>query len=320
MSVTLATFFIVYLVSSFCFNASVMKKHGGTLLKCESGILRTNLRIILYLIGLIFGSFVVVSSLDIVQQSIPEFPSVGPILAMLVLIFISEFFFNFFDKKGTLGLSISKKRLLEGVEGLNYGAVIFIACLLPSLLTGSIDPFTNMPGRLNPSLLGEMFGILIIAALFEEVLFRGYIFRTLTYTCPAWIPLTLSSFIFSYVHWNQAVLTGEGDTLQWLFRINVFLAGWIMAKLIIRTGNLWYAWWWHFSWNFIQGPILGISVSGTDIGKEFGAIYKEGNDLITGGSIGIEASLPATIILYLAIIKEKEITQFFKIKKIQAKK
>ncbi len=93
-----------------------------------------------------------------------------------------------------------------------------------------------------------------------------------------------------------------------------------MAKLIIRTGNLWYAWWWHFSWNFIQGPILGISVSGTDIGTEFGAIYKEGNDLITGGSIGIEASLPATIILYLAIIKEKEITQFFKIKKIQAKK
>ncbi|MBD61851.1 hypothetical protein CL645_03210 [bacterium] len=320
MSVVLVVFFILYLLSSFCFNAYTSKKHGGTLLRCESGILRTNLRIILYLIALILGSFVVVSGLDVVQGYIPGSASVGPILAMLILIFISEFFFTFFDKKGTLGLSVTKKRLQEGLEGFNYGAAIFIACLLPSLLTGSIDPFTNISGRLNPSLLGEMFGILVIAALFEEILFRGYIFRTLTYTCPAWIPLTLSSFVFSYVHWDQAVLTGEADILQWLFRVNVFLAGWIMAKLIIKTGNLWYAWWWHFSWNFIQGPILGISVSGTDIGREFGAIYKEGNDLITGGSIGIEASLPATIILYIAILKEKEITRFFKLKNTLSKK
>ena len=92
MSVVLVVFFILYLLSSFCFNAYTSKKHGGTLLRCESGILRTNLRIILYLIALILGSFVVVSGLDVVQGYIPGSASVGPILAMLILIFISDAF------------------------------------------------------------------------------------------------------------------------------------------------------------------------------------------------------------------------------------
>ena len=311
--------FPVALVIFLIFNYLTQGKENikGTMLRCSQGILRTNLRIMLFFVVSAIGAMMVLGLLETIGvQSGVDFGIYGPVIALLVIIMVSEYFFKAVDKKGTLGLGASREKAKEGWEGVMYGALILIACLLPAIITKSIDPFTMMIERLDPLILSNWLGMLIVAALFEEVVFRGYIFRTMTYTCPLWVPLTLTSFLFSYVHWAQAMATQEGDLLQWLFRINVFLAGWLMAKLVLKTGNLWYAWWWHFSWNFTQGPIMGISVSGTEIGRQVGAIYSDsGLNWITGGGIGIEASLPATIILYIAIIKEKEILNFFKKKK-----
>jgi len=309
--------FPVALVICLIFNYLTQGKENikGTMLRCSQGILRTNLRIMLFFTASIIGAMIVFALIENFGLGASGFID-APTVALLVVIKISEYFFKAIDKKGTLGLGASREKAREGWEGIMYGALILIACLIPAMITKSIDPFMMMAERLNPSILSNWLGMLIVYALFEEVVFRGYVFRTMTYTCPLWVPLTLTSFLFSYVHWAQAMATQEGDLLQWLFRINVFLAGWLMAKLVLKTGNLWYAWWWHFSWNFTQGPIMGVSVSGTEIGSQFGAIYSDsGLNWITGGGIGIEASLPATIILYIAIMKEKDILNFFKKKK-----
>mgnify|MGYP001164913470 CR=1 FL=1 len=311
----------ITLIVCLAFNYFTKEKENikGTALRCSRGILRTNLRIMLFLVVSIIGVTFVFGILETVgaRYASKDLPSVvgslGPFLALLTVIMISEYFFIAIDKKGTLGLSFSKTRAREGLEGVMYGALILIACLLPAIITKSIDPFAMMAERLDPSVLSNWLGMLVIAALFEEVVFRGYVFRTMTYTCPLWVPLSLTSLLFSWVHWEQAAAIQEGSLLLSIFKINVFLAGWLMAKLVLRTGNLWYAWWWHFSWNFTQGPIFGISVSGTEIGTNFGAIYSDsGINWITGGGIGIEASIPATAILYIAILKEKEILNFFR--------
>jgi uncharacterized protein len=69
----------------------------------------------------------------------------------------------------------------------------------------------------------------------------------------------------------------------------------MLAAVYMITRRLWAAMGIHAAWNFTQGGIYGIPVSGFDTG---GLIRPRiaGSDLITGGGFGAEASLPAIVI------------------------
>jgi len=69
----------------------------------------------------------------------------------------------------------------------------------------------------------------------------------------------------------------------------------------IHKQNLWFPIGIHFTWNLFQGAVLGFEVSGT---KTVSMITQniQGNELITGGEFGFEASLLATILMIVSII------------------
>ena len=58
----------------------------------------------------------------------------------------------------------------------------------------------------------------------------------------------------------------------------------------------------HGIWNFSEGNFYGLPVSGTNSGDSIFSISLKGADILNGGAFGIEASLPATIILLVAIV------------------
>lgn len=133
--------------------------------------------------------------------------------------------------------------------------------------------------------------LLILVAIVEEMIFRGYILNNLLPSVNKYKALILSSLIFAVAH-------GANPDFNGLAFINIFLAGLFLGINYIFTRNLWYAVVLHFTWNFFQGPVLGYKVSGTN----FPTIFQQeltGNDFITGGKFGLEASVIASVLILL---------------------
>jgi membrane protease YdiL (CAAX protease family) len=67
--------------------------------------------------------------------------------------------------------------------------------------------------------------LLVVAATFEEIVFRGYVFQTLLRDVPAWLPITLLSVLFGLAHWSNPSRTAFST-------INTVLAGiWLASPI-----------------------------------------------------------------------------------------
>lgn len=58
----------------------------------------------------------------------------------------------------------------------------------------------------------------------------------------------------------------------------------------------------RFAWNLLLGPVLGLTVSGTDqLGLGWCMLALEGPEVFTGGSFGLEGGLIVTLTTSLLI-------------------
>jgi hypothetical protein len=97
------------------------------------------------------------------------------------------------------------------------------------------------------------------------------------------------------------VFHGLNPNLTWLALLNIFLAGVVLAAGYLVTRSLWLPMAFHFSWNFVQGPILDFPLSGLDT---TGVLITRsgGNAWLTGGAFGPEGGLFSTAVLCLALL------------------
>ena len=135
-----------------------------------------------------------------------------------------------------------------------------------------------------------------VAAAYEEALFRGYFLQTLARGGYAWLAISLTSVFFATVHLGNPSANAVST-------INTALAGVWFGIAYLRTRDLWFAWGLHLMWNFFQGSVFGIEVSGlTDIARP--SLLTEtdtGPAWLTGGDYGIEASLGCTAAILISI-------------------
>ncbi|MBO0861688.1 MAG: CPBP family intramembrane metalloprotease, partial [Chloracidobacterium sp.] len=138
--------------------------------------------------------------------------------------------------------------------------------------------------------------LLILAAAFEELIFRGYAFQTILRGAPAIVPILLFSFYFGWAHWNNPSRT--------LFSTaNTALAGVWLSIAYLKTRNLWFPTALHFMWNWTMGAFFGIPVSGLAIENSLLVTSSQGRVVwLTGGSYGSEGGAAATLALIIAII------------------
>ena len=139
--------------------------------------------------------------------------------------------------------------------------------------------------------------LFIIAALAEESLFRGYPLQTLCRADLAWLAVLLTSVPFAVIHLQNPNATAFSS-------INTGLAGIWLAAAYLRTRSLWFPLGVHWAWNWAQGSILGLPVSGiTNLAAHpvFRA-YDHGPAWLTGGSYGLEGGVACTAALVLSTL------------------
>jgi len=136
-------------------------------------------------------------------------------------------------------------------------------------------------------------GLMLIVAVYEEAIFRGYLLNNLLESVNKWGALLLSALVFALAH-------SGNPGIGWLAGLNIFLAGVLLGVNYIYTRNCWFGMALHFTWNFFQGPVLGYEVSGVHLQSLFQHEVK-GSSFITGGAFGLEGSIVATVFFLLAI-------------------
>ncbi|HEX6661872.1 MAG TPA: CPBP family intramembrane glutamic endopeptidase [Sphingomicrobium sp.] len=145
------------------------------------------------------------------------------------------------------------------------------------------------PGDTSRLLL-ELIAVAIIPAFTEELLFRGILFRWIEEFGGSWLALLATSALFGLAH-----ILNPNATLFSSFAVAIE-AGVLLGAAYMLTRNLWLAMGLHAGWNFTQGEIFDVPVSGFDA---HGLVQAElsGPTLLSGGQFGLEASIIAIIIV-----------------------
>lgn len=179
----------------------------------------------------------------------------------------------------------------ETAFGALIGAVAFTAAVGLLVVAGaySVGPDSSI------TVTGTAFGVGVLSGVCEEILFRGILFQRLSDLFGTYGALLGSSIFFGGSH-----LANPDATLWSAFAIAVE-AGVMLGLAFVVTGRLWLPIGIHFAWNYTQGGIFGIAVSGNELGS--GLLRSEpepGRDALTGGAFGVEAS-PAAVLVCLVV-------------------
>ncbi|MEU8252681.1 CPBP family intramembrane glutamic endopeptidase [Micromonospora inaquosa] len=128
-------------------------------------------------------------------------------------------------------------------------------------------------------------GLMAAAAVTEELLFRGVLFRVVEERTGTWLALVLTGGVFGLMHLLNA------DASIWGAICIVVEAGFMLAACYAATRNLWVPIGLHFGWNFAAGGIFSVVVSGTGQSEGLLATTMSGPTMVTGGDFGPEGSL-----------------------------
>lgn len=174
----------------------------------------------------------------------------------------------------------------EWAIGALLGAGLYTACVLVLMFLGVY----RIEG-LNPwAFMLPAAAMALKAGIFEELVFRGVLFRSVEDMFGSWISIVVSSFVFGFLH----LLNPEG-TVTGAVYISIE-AGLLLAAAYLVTRRLWLCLGFHVAWNYVQSGIFSGIVSGS--ASEPGLIRDsiEGPVLLTGGSFGMEQSLIAFVL------------------------
>ena len=177
--------------------------------------------------------------------------------------------------------------------GIGFFTAVFLLGL-GTLILISTHHLTINGAKFDFKPFGLQFLLMILVAFNEEVIFRGYVLRNLMQSVHKWVALLISALLFALVHLGNPDITV-------IAVVNVFLAGLLLGINYVYTRNLWFGIVLHFTWNFMQGAILGYDVSGFKLPgifsqTLFGPVY------ITGGEFGFEGSVVCTALLLVATV------------------
>lgn len=133
------------------------------------------------------------------------------------------------------------------------------------------------------------------AAYVEELVVRGILFRNIEDMLGSWLALAVTAALFGLAH-----LSNPHATIVSALAI-ALEAGVLLGAAYMATRRLWLAIGIHFAWNFVQGGIFGVVVSGN---ASEGILRGElrGAPLVTGGSFGAEGSLIAVVVCLTAAV------------------
>ena len=180
--------------------------------------------------------------------------------------------------------------LAGSAKGLGIGTGF--GFLLFSLIVGIaalFDVYNIIGPGGTDQVVPSLIAIAILPGFMEELLFRGILFRFLEKFGGSWFALALTSALFGLAH-----IFNDNATALSSFAIAIE-AGVLLGGAYMLTRSLWMPIGLHAAWNFTQGEIYDVPVSGFD---QQGLVTAQlsGPEILSGGAFGLEASLIAMVI------------------------
>jgi len=158
-----------------------------------------------------------------------------------------------------------------------------------ALMSGTIGGIAllggyEVSGLNSPDVLVRALGMLPFLAAFEELIFRGILFRQLSDRWGLRAAFGVSAVIFAAMHFTGGSFHPAGF-------LSILFGGLLMCALYCVSGQrLWMPIGFHAVWNVMQ-VVYGVPLSGgDDFGFYMGARLS-GPDWLTGGVFGPEASV-----------------------------
>ncbi|MFB6551185.1 lysostaphin resistance A-like protein [Streptomyces sp. NPDC056405] len=167
--------------------------------------------------------------------------------------------------------------------GMLIGVGMFGAVILNLFTAG----YYEVDGLGSPTGAVGLVGFMAGAAVAEEVVYRGVLFRIIEEHTGTYIALVLTGVVFGLSH-----LLNENATLWGAIAIAIE-AGFMLAAAYAATRTLWLPIGLHFGWNFAAAGIFSTEVSGNGANQGLLDTATSGPTLLTGGEFGPEGSVYA---------------------------
>lgn len=198
-----------------------------------------------------------------------------------------------------LGAWFTRNWLKDLCLGLAGGAFSISVAVFAAFVVGGLRfQFNENAGQsaIYTSLAVSLI-VFIAGAAFEEIFFRGYLFQTLARANLAWLAIALTALFFAVAHAGNPSATAVST-------FNTALAGIWFGIAYLKTRTLWFVFGLHLMWNWFQGAIFGIEVSGlTELTTA--PLLREidrGPMWLTGENYGIEGGFACTIALIVSTL------------------
>lgn len=221
----------------------------------------------------------------------------------------SMIYCRFIEARHLSSMGLRKRKAVSHyLQGFVIGIVMMSALVVISLLFGVVD--ITVCKNVNYGAVALFFLGFLIQGASEEFMFRGYFMNTLGSRFHWLIAVGVSSAAFSLAH-----ISNPGYNLLVFFNLTLF--GAFAGLYMICFDDIWGVCAIHSLWNFTQGCLYGISVSGTgETESILRTTASSSSALLTGGDFGIEGSIITTAVLIvsisvlmLRIIKSKQISE-----------
>ncbi len=173
----------------------------------------------------------------------------------------------------------------ELVRGVLLGALLFAVTIGLLWALG----FYRVTGTNPLGVILPVLALSIVSGVSEELIFRGILFRIMEEGLGSVLALALSRLLFGLLH-----LANPNATL-WGGLAIAIEAGLLLGAVYMLTRRLWLAIGLHFAWNFVQGGVFGVAVSGNAVEGLFESTLT-GPPLLSGGAFGAEASVFAVLV------------------------
>lgn len=240
---------------------------------------------------------------DLMQLALPD--TALELMILLILSFAPIFlllwgWLKWYEKRPfwTLGLE-GRGAWFYYLRGLLAGLVMFAVSVGVSAALGFMA--VEEPSA-RPQGLAALGGVLLVFVGWtvqgpaEEALARGWLLPVIGVRHkPLW-GIIVSAVVFAVYH-------SLNPNVSPVAFVNLFLFGLFTALYALYEGGLWGVFGIHAAWNWAQGNLFGLEVSGTPpAGGTLFNLMETGPDVITGGPFGPEGGLAVTVVLLISSV------------------
>ena len=239
-------------------------------------------------LGIAFG--ICVAPLVLAGVAVGLGPKIGmnlrflQVLLPVIAVLAYRFYVHRIEHR-TLAEFSSEGAVRETAWGVALGAALFTTVVAVLAACGAFE----IAGAGSLAGVGIALTSAVATGLMEEIVFRGVIYRLTEAAFGSSVAILASAAIFGAAHAfspNSSALAAVAIAVE---------AGVLLALAYVVTRRLWLAIGFHAAWNFTQGGIFGLAVSGNrSEGLLQGKTY--GPEWLTGGAFGPEASVVAIVV------------------------